>query len=62
LEFHDAMGGRDSMNAWVGRSLGQADHVHLTSAGYFRIADLFYRDLMRAYASFSGKPSAAPVE
>ena len=46
---YDAMGGAGSMNAWTTRGLGQADHVHLTSAGYARLADLFYDDLMRAY-------------
>ena len=48
---YDAMGGAGSMNAWVARGLGQADHVHLTGAGYARMGDLFYRDLMRAYAA-----------
>ena len=61
---YDAMGGRDSMNAWVGRSLQAGPIIYASDdAGYFRIATiLFYRDLMRAYASFSGKPSGAPVE
>jgi lysophospholipase L1-like esterase len=45
----DAMGGSGSINAWLARGLAQADHVHLSSAGYLRIADLFYEDLMRAY-------------
>ena len=44
-----AMGGPGSMRTWSLRGLAQADHVHLTSAGYVRIADLFYEDLMRAY-------------
>ena len=50
---YDAMGGEDSMDAWVRRGLGQSDHVHLTSAGYVRIADQFYQALMRAYAKRS---------
>jgi len=47
---YDAMGGPGSMKAWVARGLGQADRVHFTSAGYVRLADLFYQDLMRASA------------
>jgi lysophospholipase L1-like esterase len=47
---YDAMGGPGSMSAWLERGLGQVDRVHFTSAGYVRIADLFYQDLMRAYA------------
>ena len=46
---YHAMGGPGSMNAWLRLGLGQADRVHLTSAGYVRIADLFYQDLMNAY-------------
>jgi lysophospholipase L1-like esterase len=46
---YDAMGGSGSMNAWIARGLGQADRVHLTGAGYIRIGDLFYEDLMRAF-------------
>jgi lysophospholipase L1-like esterase len=46
---YDAMGGGGSMNAWVSRGLGQSDHVHFTGAGYYRLAALFYRDLMTAY-------------
>lgn len=48
---YDAMGGAGSMKAWTMRGLAQTDQVHLTTAGYVRIADLFYEDLMRAYAA-----------
>ena len=48
---YDAMGGPGSMKAWIARGLGQGDHVHLSGAGYVRMADLFYEDLMRAYVS-----------
>jgi lysophospholipase L1-like esterase len=46
---YDAMGGAGSMNTWLAHGLAQADQVHLTTAGYQRLADLFYEDLMRAY-------------
>ncbi|MCU1264217.1 MAG: putative periplasmic protein [Acidobacteria bacterium] len=46
---YDAMGGPGSMNAWITRGLGQADHVHLSGPGYVRMGDLFYEALMRAY-------------
>ena len=46
---YDAMGGAGAMNAWAAQGLGQSDHIHLTRAGYNRIADLFYQDLMLAY-------------
>ena len=48
-----AMGGAGSMRAWTAQGFGQADHVHLTAAGYLRIADLFYEDLMRAFRKWS---------
>ncbi len=46
---YDAMGGAGAMNTWAAGGLGQSDHVHLTRAGYNRIGDLFYQDLMFAY-------------
>jgi len=48
---YEAMGGANSMSVWVDRGLGQGDRVHLTSAGYQRLADQFYQALMRAYAA-----------
>ena len=49
----DAMGGVGSMNSWVSRGWAQPDRVHLTGAGYARMADTFYSDLMRAWKSSS---------
>lgn len=45
----EAMGGNGSMYAWGARGLTQGDHVHFTAQGYYRLADLFYGDLMTAY-------------
>ena len=50
---YTAMGGAGSMNTWVSQGLGQNDHVHLTGAGYVRLGDLFYQDLLRAYVAAS---------
>lgn len=53
---YDVMGGAGSMNDWAAKGLGQGDHVHLTSAGYAKLADIFYEDLMKAYAASKPKP------
>lgn len=45
----DAMGGPGSMETWVTQGLGQGDRVHLSSAGYHRIGDMFYDDISKAY-------------
>ncbi|MEO6393101.1 MAG: GDSL-type esterase/lipase family protein [Pyrinomonadaceae bacterium] len=45
----DAMGGPGSMDTWITQGLGQGDHVHLTSAGYQRIGDMFYDDISAAF-------------
>ncbi|HKE58123.1 MAG TPA: GDSL-type esterase/lipase family protein [Pyrinomonadaceae bacterium] len=46
---YDAMGGAGSMNAWVRQGLAQSDRVHLTTAGYTRLADQFFNDVMRVW-------------
>jgi lysophospholipase L1-like esterase len=46
---YGAMGGAGSMNTWVEQGLAQADHVHLTRAGYARMGEMFYQDFQRAY-------------
>jgi lysophospholipase L1-like esterase len=38
----------------VGRGLGQADHVHLTRAGYARPGDMFYQDIITSYSNADG--------
>jgi len=42
----DGMGGAGSMQKWVRLGLAQPDRVHLNGAGYARLADMFYEDLM----------------
>lgn len=46
------MGGKGSMRRWVLAGFAQADHVHLTRAGYRRIGEALFRDLMEFYAIF----------
>jgi len=53
---YDAMGGSGAMNNWVSQGLGQGDHVHLTGPGYLKMGDMFYEDLMKAYAAAKAKP------
>jgi lysophospholipase L1-like esterase len=50
--WRDRMGGLGSMNRWVYDGLAQPDHTHFTSAGYVQLADLFYSDMMAAYAAW----------
>jgi lysophospholipase L1-like esterase len=46
---YDAMGGPGSMESWAGSGLGQPDRVHLSSAGYHRMGEMFYGDLKLAF-------------
>lgn len=57
---YDAMGGAGSMNNWLGQGLAQGDHVHLTKEGYLKMGDMFYEDLMKAYAE-SKVNARAPI-
>ena len=50
--WRDRMGGLGSMNRWVYADLAQQDHTHFTSGGYVQLADLFYSDIMAAYADW----------
>ena len=44
----DAMGGAGSMEKWARSGRAQPDRVHLTAAGYAKLADLFYEELRNA--------------
>jgi lysophospholipase L1-like esterase len=58
--WRDRMGGLGSMNRWVYDGLAQPDHTHFTSGGYVELADLFYSDMMTAYAAWkAGQPNPA---
>ena len=47
-DWQQAMGGRCSMKRWMGDGLGRPDGVHFSSAGYMRIGDSLFNDLMGA--------------
>lgn len=48
----DRMGGRGSMPRWVGGGLAQPDHVHFTPAGYRKLAQTLFDDLLVEYERF----------
>jgi len=53
--FWDArqrMGGKSSMRDWVNSGLAQSDYVHFTSAGYHRLGEALFADLMKQYDAY----------
>ena len=46
------MGGKGAMRDWVYAGLAQQDFVHFTAAGYRRLADAMYADLMQQFELF----------
>jgi lysophospholipase L1-like esterase len=46
------MGGKGAMRDWVYAGLGQGDYVHFTAAGYQRLADVLFADLMQQYDAY----------
>ena len=61
--FWDArrrMGGDGAMRDWVYAGLAQGDYVHFTAAGYRRLADALFADLMRQYEDYSKVRTEAP--
>ncbi len=60
-----AMGGDGSIARWKAARLAQSDLVHLTEAGYVRLAGLLYDQLMAAYGRASladNKETPQPTE
>jgi lysophospholipase L1-like esterase len=53
---YDAMGGSGAMDYWITQGWGRPDHVHLTSPGYQRMADMFYDDVKQAYVEWKKHP------
>ncbi len=52
-DLYEAMGGRNSMPAWVEKDLGRPDHIHFSSKGATIAAQLFYEAFMGEYIKFS---------
>lgn len=53
-DTHARMGGENSMRKWVQAGLAASDHVHFSSAGYRRLGEALYQDLMVQYNEFQG--------
>lgn len=51
-DTHARMGGEGSMRTWVQAGLAGRDHVHFSSAGYRRLGETLYQDLMVQYNEF----------
>jgi len=51
-DWRARMGGPGSVRQWVQAGLGQADYVHMTSAGYRLIGDTLFAEIMAQYDRF----------
>lgn len=51
-DMYARMGGRSSMKTWVQAGLAAHDHVHFSGAGYRRLGETLYQDLMVQYNEF----------
>ena len=46
------MGGAGAMRDWITAGLAQPDHVHFTAAGYHRLAEALFQDLIGQYETY----------
>lgn len=53
-DLYEAMGGKNSMPAWVEQDLGRPDHIHFSVKGARIAAQLFYDAFMSEYTNFQG--------
>ena len=51
-DWRARMGGPGSVHQWFQAGLGQADHTHLTSAGYRMVGDMLFSEIMSQYDRF----------
>jgi lysophospholipase L1-like esterase len=51
-DMRQRMGDKGSMRDWVYAGLAQGDYVHLTSAGYQRMGEVLFQDLMRLFETY----------
>ncbi len=54
-DLYDAMGGKNSMPAWVKKGLAGNDYIHFSNGGARMAAQLFYDALIAEYIRWSGK-------
>lgn len=54
-DLYDAMGGKNSMPAWVNKGLAGNDYIHFSNGGARMAAQLFYDALIAEYIRWSGK-------
>jgi lysophospholipase L1-like esterase len=52
----EVMGGKGSIEKWRKQKLANADHVHLNTPGYQRLAGSLIEELLRAYDGWSPPP------
>ena len=53
-----AMGGPGSMTRWVRAGLAGYDYVHFTGAGYHRLAEMLFNQVMSSYTKFLDSQSS----
>jgi lysophospholipase L1-like esterase len=51
-DSRERMGGKGSMRDWVYAGLAQPDYVHFSGAGYQRLADALFRDIIQEFQVF----------
>jgi hypothetical protein len=51
-DTRERMGGKGSMRDWVAAGLAQNDRVHFTEAGYHKLANALFEDLMRQFSIY----------
>ncbi|MCO5260155.1 MAG: hypothetical protein M9916_08430 [Crocinitomicaceae bacterium] len=54
-DLYDAMGGKNSMPAWVEKGLAGSDYIHFSNGGARIAAQKFYDALIAEYIRWSGK-------
>jgi len=52
-DLRQYMGGPGSMRDWVRAGLAEDDYIHLTRAGYQRVATALFTEIMRLYQQFT---------
>jgi hypothetical protein len=52
-DARERMGGKGAMRDWVYAGLAQGDYVHLTAAGYRRLAEVLFQDIIAQYDTYT---------